>query len=104
MERPQASSLLNSVRLSSTGAPARHSAPMVESGDTSTRWPPMFMDEAMARALAPGRAAASPGTMGRNAGSTTPEVLLYTETTAVSSETTNVTVLGVDTLATSDTS
>ena len=31
-----------------------HSAPMVESGDTSTRWPPMFIDMAMATALAPG--------------------------------------------------
>ena len=56
--------------------PARHSAPIVESGDTSTRCPPMFIDVAMAIALAPGSAAARPGTIGRNAGSTTPDVLL----------------------------
>ena len=53
-----------------------HSAPIVESGDTSTRWPPTFIDDRDGDALAPGSCAARPGTIGRNAGSTTPDVLL----------------------------
>ena len=55
-----------------------HNAPMVESGETSTRCPPMFIEVAIAIGSAPSRAA-KPGTVGRNAGSTTPDVLLYTE-------------------------
>ena len=65
-----------SVLVSPAPAPAMHSAPIVESGDTSTRWPPTFIDIAIPIALAPGSWAASPGTIGRNAGRTTPEVLL----------------------------
>ena len=52
------------------------SAPSVDSGDTSTRCPPMFIDMAIPSALAPGSCEARPGTIGRNAGSTTPDVLL----------------------------
>ena len=36
----------------------------------------MFIDIAIPSALEPGSAAASPGAIGRNAGSTTPDVLL----------------------------
>src|SRR5690606_38766032 len=76
IERPQASSLLKRPLSPSPPAPATHSAPMVDSGEASTRWPPMFMAMAIASALEPGSAAASPGTIGRNAGRTTPDVLL----------------------------
>ena len=62
--------------MSAAPALAMQSAPIVESGETSTRWPPMFIDIAMPTALAPGSCAARPGTSGRNAGSTTPDVLL----------------------------
>ena len=55
------------------------SAPIVDNGETSTRWEPMFMDIAIAIGSAPPSRSDSPGTMGRNAGRTTPEVLLYTE-------------------------
>ena len=49
---------------------------MVESGETSTRCPPTFIDIAIATAFAPPSCCASVGTIGRNAGSTTPDVLL----------------------------
>jgi hypothetical protein len=68
--------LLNRLRLSSTGEPATHSAPIVERGETSTRWPPMFIADAIASGLAPPNCSARPGTIGRKAGKTTPEVLL----------------------------
>ena len=53
-----------------------HSAPSVESGDTSTRCPPTFMEDAMASGATPPSCSERPGTVGRKAGSTTPEVLL----------------------------
>ena len=49
---------------------------MVESGETSTRWPPIKIDEAIASGLPPPSLATRPGTLGRNAGNTTPDVLL----------------------------
>ena len=54
--------------------PARHIAPVVESGDMSTRCAPTFIDEATLNGSPP-RRATSPGTVGRNAGSTTADVL-----------------------------
>ena len=51
------------------------SAPMVESGDKSTRCPPTYIDAAIDSGSTP-RRSARPGTVGRNAGSTTPDVLL----------------------------
>ena len=41
----------------------------------------MFIEVAIASALAPPSSSTRPGTVGRNAGRTTPDVLLYTETT-----------------------
>src|SRR4029453_14201658 len=65
---PQTSSLLNSARVSSeAGAAAMHNAPIVESGETSTRWPPTFIDVAIASGATP-FCEANPGTIGRNAG------------------------------------
>ena len=52
------------------------SAPIVESGETSTRWPPIKIDEAIASGLPPPSLATRPGTLGNRAGKTTPEVLL----------------------------
>ncbi len=52
------------------------SAPIVESGDTSTRWPPTLIADAIATGSPPPSRSIRPGTVGRNAGSTTPEVLL----------------------------
>ena len=52
------------------------SAPRVERAETSTRCVPTFIDEAMASGATPPTCSARPGTVGRNAGSTTPDVLL----------------------------
>ncbi len=52
------------------------SAPIVESGETSTKWDPTFIDEAIASASPPPSLSISPGTVGKNAGRTTPDVLL----------------------------
>ena len=52
------------------------SAPIVESGETSTRCDPTFIENAMETGSAPPSLWARPGTVGRNAGSTTPDVLL----------------------------
>ena len=59
-----------------TGADAMHRAPIVDSGETSTRWEPMFIDIAIPIGSAPPRRSARPGTIGRKAGRTTPDVLL----------------------------
>ena len=56
--------------------PARHIAPVVESGDMSTRCAPTFIDVAIANGSPPPRRATRPGMVGRKAGSTTPDVLL----------------------------
>ena len=45
-------------------------APIVDSGDTSTKCPATFIVEAIASALPPPSFSMSPGTVGRNAGST----------------------------------
>ena len=47
--------------LAGIGADAMHSAPMVESGDTSTRWPPMFIELAIANGFAPPSCCGEPG-------------------------------------------
>ena len=59
----------------STGAEARQRAPMVERGETSTRCPPTMIDDAMASAFDPTTCCVRPGTIGRNVGMITPEVL-----------------------------
>src|SRR3954468_9202736 len=100
MESPQASNLLKSIRESSVGGnAARHNAPMVERGDTSTRCPPTLIEDAIAMASAPPSRATSPGTVGRKAGSTTPDVLAYTDTKPVTKATTPVTDFGVENFA-----
>jgi hypothetical protein len=67
---------LNSLRLiSPAGTDAMQSAPIVDSGETSTRWPAMFIVDAIPSALSTPRFSTRPGTVGRKAGSTTPDVL-----------------------------
>jgi hypothetical protein len=76
IESPQASNWLNNNRLASpAGIEAMHSAPMVDSGETSTKCPAMFIVSASPNPEANPSFATSPGTNGKNAGSTTPEVL-----------------------------
>src|SRR5262245_6746353 len=92
IERPHANSLLNNPCGSTpAGTPARQRAPVVESGDKSTRCEPRFIADATAIGSSPPSRSTMPGTVGRNAGSTTPDVLLYTETTPVTNATTAVT-------------
>src|SRR6188474_1420754 len=100
IDSPQTSNPLKSARvLLPGGAPARKSAPTVESDDRSTRLAPMFIDHAIGSGgRLPTRWARS-GTIGRNAGSTTPDVLLYTDTMPVPNATTGAIVAGVETLA-----
>ena len=77
IDSPQASSLLKTLRTFSAGRDAAmQSAPVVESGDRSTRCAPMFIDAAIATGSPPPSRSIRPGIVGRNAGSTTPEVLL----------------------------
>src|SRR5262245_15265806 len=99
MDRPHARSLLY-VGLTCAGSeiPARHIAPVVESGDMSTRCAPTFIDEATLNGSPP-RRATSPGTVGRNAGSTTADVLLYTEINPVTNAMTPVSEPGDASLA-----
>src|SRR5262249_8412399 len=48
IDRPQARTWLKSrPRSSAADAPATHRAPMVDSGETSTRWPPTRIDRAI---------------------------------------------------------
>src|SRR5262245_51246362 len=55
---------------------ATHSAPSVESGDTSTSADPTLMLSATASGSPPPSCSTSFGAVGRKAGSTTPDVLL----------------------------
>ena len=65
---PHARSLLNRALVSSDAdAAAMQSAPIVESGETSTRCPPTFIDVAIANGATPPICADSPGAIGRNA-------------------------------------
>src|SRR6187402_679196 len=73
---------------------ATHSAPNVDSGDTSTIAPPTLMLIATASGSPPPTFATSPGTAGRNTGSTTPTVLLQLEIRPVVNATTPFTVAG----------
>src|ERR1051325_8190753 len=76
IESPHHSNWLNSFLASTSfGSAAMQSAPIVESGERSTRCPPTYIDAAIESGSAP-RRCARPGTVGRNAGSTTPDVLL----------------------------
>ncbi len=52
----------------------------------------MFIVEAMPSALPPPRFSMRPGTVGRNAGKTTPEVLEYAETMPITTASTGMTV------------
>ena len=56
-----------------------HNAPIVESGETSTRVAPTVLDIAVRNVLPAPSFATSSGTTGRNAGNTTPDVLEYAE-------------------------
>jgi hypothetical protein len=59
----------------SSKAEAMHRAPTVERGEESTRWPVTTTEQAMANGSPP-PSAINFGTIGRSAGSTTPDVLL----------------------------
>src|SRR5262245_38842906 len=96
MERPQARNWRKSTPAAAgSSIAATHSAPIVERGETSTSALPTLMLNETARGSAPGRRATSAGTAGRNAGRTTPEVLLHVEMTPVTKATTPLTVPGV---------
>src|SRR5437660_10560732 len=96
IERPHIITLLNSsLRSVAGGADAMHNAPIVESGDESTRWPPTMIDRAILSGSAPPSCSTSLGTIGRKAGRTTPDVLLYTDTPPVSAAMIGVIVRGV---------
>ena len=76
IERPQASSLLYVGRTCAGSALAAiQTAPVVESGDMSTRCAATFIDVATLSGSPP-TSMTSLGTVGRNAGSTTLDVLL----------------------------
>src|SRR5688572_23449787 len=96
IDNPQASSLLNRARVSVPGgAAARQSAPSVESGETSTRCPPMIIDETSASGSPPPICSINFGIVGSSAGSTTPMVLLYREITPEKNAAAAVDVSGV---------
>src|SRR6185369_9085092 len=80
IDRPHTSIFLNRARASSPeGIAAMHRAPIVESGETSTTAAPTLMLMATCSGSPPPSFATTPGTAGRNAGYTTPEVELYVE-------------------------
>src|SRR5688572_9487748 len=100
IESPQIRSPLKSARVSlPAGAPARKRAPTVDSDERSTRLAPMFIDQAIGSGGRLPTRCANSGTIGRKAGNTTPEVLLYTDTTPVPKATTGAIVAGVEILA-----
>ena len=77
IDSPHASSLLNSGRLSSAAAPRdAQRADRRERRDVDQMAADVHRRGDRERAGARRAAAASPGTIGRNAGSTTPDVLL----------------------------
>src|SRR5688572_10346242 len=89
MESPQISSCRNNVRASAgSDTAATHSAPNVDNGDTSTMAAPTLMLSATASGSPPPTFSTRPGTVGRNAGSTTPAVLLQLEINPVTNATT----------------
>jgi hypothetical protein len=59
-----------------SGTAATQSAPMVDKGETSTTDAPTFRLSATASGSPPPTLDTRPGTMGKNVGSTTPDVLL----------------------------
>ena len=77
---PQISSWKKTCRdLDGSVTPARQIAPIVEMGETSTREDPTLIERAMANGLPPPRFSINEGIVGRKAGITTPDVLLYAE-------------------------
>ena len=80
---PHASSWLNGRRLAASpaGIPAMHSAPIVDSGDTSTRCPAMFIVDAMPSALPPPSFSISPRPRRQERRQHDPDVLEYADTT-----------------------
>src|SRR5688572_5383195 len=84
IDTPQTISCRNSVRASCGSATAAtHSAPSVDRGETSTIDDPTLMLSATAIGSPPPTCATTAGTVGRNAGSTTPDVLLQIEMSPV---------------------
>ena len=76
MDNPQISRFRKRRCLfSCSPAQAMQRAPRVDSGEVSTRWEPMLIEEIMAITSAPATSLARPGTNGRNIGMTTPEEL-----------------------------
>src|SRR5262245_56178577 len=70
-------------RSSVAGALATQIAPMVQGGAPSTRWPATTIDQEIASGSPPPSLSTNPGTVGKKAGNTTPDVLLYIETIPV---------------------
>ncbi len=71
---------MNSARvLVPGGAAARNRAPTVDSAERSTSPPPTVIDHARLTGSTAPTCCARSGTIGRNAGITTPDVLLYTD-------------------------
>ena len=89
---------MNSARvLVPGGAAARNKAPTVESADRSTKPPPTVIDHAMCTGSTAPSCCARSGTIGRNAGITTPDVLLYTDISPVPNAMIGTTVSELDT-------
>ena len=69
-------SVSNCITSDAAFASQKTKAPVVESGETSTRCAPTINYQATGSTSPPPSRATRPGTVGRNAGSTTPDVLL----------------------------
>ena len=77
IDSPQISIFRKSSRASSAWlSAATQIAPIVDSGETSTSEDPTLILSATARGSPPPTCCTSPGAVGRNVGSTTPDVLL----------------------------
>src|SRR5262245_7732650 len=72
---------------------------MVESGEPSTKCPATIIDQETARGSPPPSFSINFGTVGKKAGRTTPEVLLYIETSPVTNPITPLIVLCVASFA-----
>jgi hypothetical protein len=83
---------------------ATQSAPSVEKGETSTSDDPTLIDSAAASGSPPPTSRTRPGTVGRKAARTTPEVLLSHEIAPVTKAMTTFSVAGVASRAKSDAS
>src|SRR6187401_3867890 len=96
IDRPQIKSWRNSTRAAVWSATAAtQSAPSVDSGETSTIDEPTLMLSATASGSPPPTRSTSALMVGRNAGRTTPDVLLQLEISAVMNAIVPLIVAGV---------